>query len=96
MISLIQANFTSTVQYMTQERDIAIRDRDKHHQQAIERRRENTMLQEQLTSYTRYLQAVRPPVCPPSDLRSFDIFVLFLCPGSARRNLLILWTGSKQ
>ncbi|TNM88290.1 hypothetical protein fugu_006511 [Takifugu bimaculatus] len=53
MIGLIEANFTRTVLYMTQERDIAIRDRDKHHQEAIILRRENTMLQEQLTSYTR-------------------------------------------
>lgn len=68
MISLIEANFSSTVLYMTQERDIAIRDRDKHHQQAIVLRRDNTMLQEQLTAYTRYLQSVRPSVRLQSDL----------------------------
>lgn len=62
MIGLIEANFTSTVLYMTQERDIAIRDRDKHHQEAIVLRRDNTMLQEQLTSYTRYPLSVRPSV----------------------------------
>lgn len=64
MIGLIEANFTSTVLYMTQERDIATRDRDKHHQQAIVLRRDNTMLQEQLTAYTRYPPSVRPSVRP--------------------------------
>ncbi|XP_035510047.1 plasmalemma vesicle associated protein b [Morone saxatilis] len=53
MINLIQANFTQTVLYMSQERDNAIKDRDTHHQDAITLRRENTMLKEQLTSYTR-------------------------------------------
>lgn len=64
MIGLIEANFTSTVLYMTQERDIATRDRDKHHQQAIVLRRDNTMLQEQLTAYTRYPLSVRLSVRP--------------------------------
>ncbi|XP_051232862.1 plasmalemma vesicle associated protein b [Dicentrarchus labrax] len=53
MINLIQANFTQTVLYMSQERDNAIKDRDTHHQDAITLRRENTMLKEQFTSYTR-------------------------------------------
>ncbi|KAM9357586.1 plasmalemma vesicle associated protein b [Symphorus nematophorus] len=53
MISLIEANFTQTVQYLSQERDIALKDRDTHNQDAITLRRENTMLKEQLTSYTR-------------------------------------------
>lgn len=72
MIGLIEANFTSTVLYMTQERDIAIRDRDKHHQQAITLRRDNSMLQEQLTSYTRYPLAVRPSVRPSVLSETFN------------------------
>ncbi|XP_036971937.1 plasmalemma vesicle associated protein b [Acanthopagrus latus] len=53
MINLIQANFTQTVQYLSHERDVALKDRDTHHQDAITLRRENTMLKEQLTTYTR-------------------------------------------
>lgn len=53
MISLIQANFTQHIQYLTQERDIIIRERDKHNQEAIQLRRDNTMISEQLTTYTR-------------------------------------------
>lgn len=53
MINLIEANFTQTVQYLSQERDNALKDRDTHHQDAIALRRENTMLKEQLTTYTR-------------------------------------------
>ncbi|XP_068174858.1 plasmalemma vesicle associated protein b [Antennarius striatus] len=53
MINLIQANFTQTVLYLSQERDMALKDRDKHHQDAIIQRRENTMLAEQLTIYSR-------------------------------------------
>lgn len=53
MINLIEANFTQTVQYLSQERDIALRDRDTHHQDTITLRRENAMLKEQLTTYTR-------------------------------------------
>lgn len=53
MINLIGANFTQTVQYLSQERDNALKDRDTHHQDAIALRRENTMLKEQLTTYTR-------------------------------------------
>lgn len=53
MIDLINANFTQTVLYLSQERDSALKDRDTHNQDAITLRRENTMLKEQLTSYTR-------------------------------------------
>lgn len=53
MINLIQANFTQMVQYLSQERDNAIKDRNTHHQDAINLRRENIMLSEQLTTYTR-------------------------------------------
>lgn len=53
MITLIHSNFTQTVQYLSQERDNALRDRDTLHQDAITLRRENTMLKEQLTTYTR-------------------------------------------
>lgn len=61
MITLIKANFTQTVQYLSQERDNALRDRDTHHQEAIALRRENSMLTEQLAGYSRY--TVRPSVC---------------------------------
>lgn len=53
MINLIEANFTQTVQYLSQDRDNALKERDTHHQDAITLRRENTMLKEQLTTYTR-------------------------------------------
>lgn len=53
MISLIEANFTQTVQYLSQERDTALKDRDTHHQDAIIMRRENNMLKDQLTLYSR-------------------------------------------
>nr|XP_046247421.1 plasmalemma vesicle associated protein b [Scatophagus argus] len=53
MINLIETNFTQTVQYLSQERDTALKDRDTHHQDAITLRRENTLLKEQLTTYTR-------------------------------------------
>lgn len=53
MINLINSNFTQTVQYLSQERDNALRDRDILNQDAITLRRENSMLKEQLTSYTR-------------------------------------------
>lgn len=53
MINLLQANFTQTVQYLGQDRDNALKDRDMHHQDAIALRRENAMLKEQLTTYTR-------------------------------------------
>lgn len=75
MIGLIEANFTRTVLYMTQERDIVIRDRDKHHQEAIILRRENTILQEQLASYTRYPLSVHPSLRP--SVRPCVIWNLF-------------------
>lgn len=53
MIALIQANFTQSVVYLSQERDHALKDRDTHHQEAIAQRRDNDMLKEQLTAYTR-------------------------------------------
>ncbi|XP_074490894.1 plasmalemma vesicle associated protein b [Sebastes fasciatus] len=53
MINLIEANFTQMVQFLSQDRDNALKDRDTHHQDAIAQRRENTMLKEQLTTYTR-------------------------------------------
>ncbi|XP_039985247.1 plasmalemma vesicle associated protein b [Xiphias gladius] len=53
MINLIESNFTQTVQYLNRERDNALKDRDTHHQDAITLRRENTVLKEQLTTYTR-------------------------------------------
>ncbi|KAM3619069.1 uncharacterized protein V6R79_002537 [Siganus canaliculatus] len=53
MINLIEANFTQTVQYLSHERDVALKDRDTHHQDAINLRRDNTMMKEQLTTYTR-------------------------------------------
>lgn len=53
MISLIEANFTQHMQYLNQERDIVIRERDKYNHEAIMLRRENTMLTDQLAAYTR-------------------------------------------
>ncbi|CAM9190474.1 unnamed protein product, partial [Lampetra planeri] len=53
MINLIEANFTQTVQYLSQERDIALKDRDTHHQDAITLRKDNAMLKEQHSTYTR-------------------------------------------
>ncbi|KAM3876323.1 plasmalemma vesicle associated protein b [Diretmus argenteus] len=53
LINLIEANFTQTVQYLSQDRDNALKDRDAHHQDAIILRRDNTILKEQLASYTR-------------------------------------------
>ncbi|XP_060934699.1 plasmalemma vesicle associated protein b [Limanda limanda] len=53
MIQLIQANFTQMVQYLSQERDNALKDRDTQHQEAISLRRENTMVKDHLTTYTR-------------------------------------------
>lgn len=53
MISLIEANFTQHMQYLNQERDIVIRERDKFNYEAIALRRENTMLTDQLAAYTR-------------------------------------------
>ncbi|XP_077463056.1 plasmalemma vesicle associated protein b [Stigmatopora argus] len=53
MIELIEANFSQTVRYLSHERDDALKDRDVHHQDVIALRRENTMLKEQHTAYTR-------------------------------------------
>ncbi|XP_068599573.1 plasmalemma vesicle associated protein b [Brachionichthys hirsutus] len=53
MISFIQANFTQTVLYLSHERDAALKDRDRQFQEAIGQRRENTVLTEQLASYSR-------------------------------------------
>lgn len=54
MISLIEANFTQHIQYLNQEKDIVIRERDKYNHEAIVLRRDKTMIQEQLAAYTRY------------------------------------------
>uniref|UniRef100_A0A8C6UYR9 Plasmalemma vesicle associated protein b n=1 Tax=Neogobius melanostomus TaxID=47308 RepID=A0A8C6UYR9_9GOBI len=53
MINLIQANFTQVVQYLSQERDTALKDRDTHHQEAITMRKENDKLKDQLPIYSR-------------------------------------------
>ena len=53
MISLINSNFTQMVQYLSQERDNALKDRDVHLGDAIKLRRDNSLLREQLTTYTR-------------------------------------------
>ncbi|KAM4547859.1 plasmalemma vesicle associated protein b [Odontesthes bonariensis] len=53
MISLITSNFTQMVQYLSQERDNALKDRDVHLGDAIKLRRDNSLLREQLTTYTR-------------------------------------------
>uniref|UniRef100_A0A3B4AN51 Uncharacterized protein n=1 Tax=Periophthalmus magnuspinnatus TaxID=409849 RepID=A0A3B4AN51_9GOBI len=53
MIDLIQANFTQMVNYLSQERDTADKERNLHHQEAITQRKENAMLKEQLTVYSR-------------------------------------------
>lgn len=53
MIDLIQANFTQTVQYLTLDRDNALKERDTHKHDTIILHKENTMLKEQLTAYTR-------------------------------------------
>ncbi|KAM8890104.1 plasmalemma vesicle associated protein b [Synchiropus picturatus] len=52
MINLIEANFTQMVQYLSHERDNAIKERDTQHQDAITLRKENAVLNEQFTSYT--------------------------------------------
>lgn len=55
-IDLINSNFTQAVQYLSQERDNALRDRDLQLQEAIRLRKDNTLLKEQLNEYTRYHQ----------------------------------------
>ncbi|KAF6734403.1 Plasmalemma vesicle-associated protein [Oryzias melastigma] len=52
-IDLIDSNFTQTVQYLSQERDNALRDRDLQLQEAIRLRKDNTLVKEQLHEYTR-------------------------------------------
>ncbi|XP_056271426.1 plasmalemma vesicle associated protein b [Pseudoliparis swirei] len=53
MIQLLEANFTQTVQYLSQERDGALRERDAHHHDAIGLRKDNAMLRGRLAAYTR-------------------------------------------
>lgn len=53
MITLINSNFSQTVQYLSHERDNALKDRDKVTEDVISLRRENTILKEQITTYTR-------------------------------------------
>lgn len=53
MITLINSNFSQTVQYLSHERDNALKDRDKATEDAINLRRESTILKEQLTTYTK-------------------------------------------
>ncbi|XP_069009359.1 plasmalemma vesicle associated protein b [Embiotoca jacksoni] len=52
-INFISSNFTQMVQYLTRERDTAIKGRDKFNEDTTNLRRENAVLKEQLTSYTR-------------------------------------------
>ncbi|MED6268654.1 hypothetical protein CHARACLAT_024539 [Characodon lateralis] len=53
LIGLINSNFTQMVQYLTHERDSALRDQDVNREEAIKLGRENNLLKEQLTIYTR-------------------------------------------
>ncbi|MEQ2280783.1 hypothetical protein AMECASPLE_023518 [Ameca splendens] len=53
LIGLINSNFTQMVQYLTHERDNALRDQDVNRQEAITLGRENNFLKEQLTTYSR-------------------------------------------
>lgn len=53
MITLINSNFTQTVHYLSQERENALKERDSLNQETINLRRENTLMREQLTAYTR-------------------------------------------
>ncbi|KAL1022850.1 hypothetical protein UPYG_G00033280 [Umbra pygmaea] len=53
LFKLIEANFTQTTYYIRMERDNAIRDRDAHHLETINLRRENANLKEQLTLYAK-------------------------------------------
>lgn len=53
MINLIEANFTQMVQYLTHDRDNALKDRDVYHQDTITLRRDNAMLKEQITTYAK-------------------------------------------
>uniref|UniRef100_A0A1A7XA45 Vessel-specific 1 n=2 Tax=Iconisemion striatum TaxID=60296 RepID=A0A1A7XA45_9TELE len=53
MIDLLHSNFTQTVQYLSQERDNALKDRNTHLTETINLRRDNSNLKDQLTAYTR-------------------------------------------
>ncbi|CAN9500328.1 unnamed protein product [Ophioblennius macclurei] len=53
MITLINSNFSQTVQYLSLERDNALRDRDRVTEDVISMRRQNTIMKEQLAAYTR-------------------------------------------
>ncbi|XP_061682024.1 plasmalemma vesicle associated protein b isoform X2 [Syngnathoides biaculeatus] len=53
MIELIETNFSQTVHYLSTERDGALKQRDVHHRDVIVLRKENDLLKEQLTTYTR-------------------------------------------
>lgn len=53
MISLINSNFSQTVQYLSLERDNALKDRDRITEDAISLRRENSIMKEQLNVYTK-------------------------------------------
>ncbi|XP_015245975.1 PREDICTED: plasmalemma vesicle-associated protein [Cyprinodon variegatus] len=53
LIALVKSNFTQTVQYLSHERDRALRERDVHIEEAINLRRDNNLLREQLNIYTR-------------------------------------------
>lgn len=70
MINLIEANFSQTVQYLRHERDNALKDRDTHHQDAITMRRDNTILKEQLATYTRYCAFASLCVCVCGSART--------------------------
>ncbi|XP_061594783.1 plasmalemma vesicle associated protein b [Cololabis saira] len=52
-MNLINTNFTQRVQYLTQERDDAVRDRDVHLEDAVKLRRDNTLLSQQISTFTR-------------------------------------------
>lgn len=100
-IDLIDSNFTQTVQYLSQERDNALRDRDLQLQEAIRLRKDNTLVKEQLHEYTRYHQAFLTAVREPKNVQyvTYIQTVVFhtLSPlGSAKRTLRVLWTGSRQ
>ena len=79
MLSLLEANFTQTVTYLTQERDSAIRDRDAHNQDAIATRQDSLRMQEQLTTYTR---CVFVCFCIPT------VFVMCLCDCTSHKSML--------
>nr|XP_020458543.1 plasmalemma vesicle-associated protein-like isoform X2 [Monopterus albus]XP_020458545.1 plasmalemma vesicle-associated protein-like isoform X2 [Monopterus albus] len=53
MINLIGVNFTQTVHDLRQDRDNALRERERYHKDAIIQHREKTMLKEQLDTYAR-------------------------------------------